>query len=166
MQSQAIQDRNMLICKITSHKHILHHNHGFIKYTMQQVNEIQFQQTPKHHAHATYFQDFLSHLLTILPHLEGTHITKKRKSRTYSHHHHNSKPALILLPRVHRNESLPLEHPSLEHQEQLAYSLFLQKQYQAKLSPFVLLYHKLLTLSSLDTLYHVIIPRKSILRLT
>ena len=74
-----------------------------------------FNKTPKHHAHATSFHDILFHLLTMLPHLEETHITKNRNARTYPHYHHHLNPALILLPEVHRNEPLPLEHPLLDH---------------------------------------------------
>ena len=33
----------MIICKVASYKHLLQHNQGFIKYTMQKVNEIHFQ---------------------------------------------------------------------------------------------------------------------------
>ena len=40
-------------------KHILQHNHNFIKCTIQGVNDIQFQQDRYKYAHATYFYDFL-----------------------------------------------------------------------------------------------------------
>ena len=49
---------------------------------MKEVNEIKFKQTPIHHAHARCFSEFSSHLLTILPHIEGTHITKKIQGLT------------------------------------------------------------------------------------
>ena len=35
----------MLICKVTSYKHLLKHDHGFMKYKMQEFHEIQFHPT-------------------------------------------------------------------------------------------------------------------------
>lgn len=65
----------MLICKVTSYKHLLQHNHSFIKYTMQEVKEIQFQTKLLNIIH---MQQLLAQILTLLPHLERSDTTKEK----------------------------------------------------------------------------------------
>ena len=80
-----------------------------------------FNKTPKHSADATYFYDFLlsslswieemrqsnkTSLITIIPHLEETHITKEMQGLIIIH-----RPTFLKFFRVHRNASyfeLPL----------------------------------------------------------